>query len=148
MNKLIDFIFHNKYRRVTILSRVYSAYFRFRILHTPMEKLKKKMGVLDEETPNESLGDEYKDMLRTISMKVNGICERTKWESKCLVRALTAQKLLKHYKVPTTLYLGVRKGEEGMLAHAWLRAGNFIVTGANRGEFKAYAVVAKFRTQI
>lgn len=146
MNKLIDFIFHNKFRRVTILTRVYSAYYRFHILHTPMEKLKKKMGILDEETPNEPLGDEYVEMLRTISMKVNGICERTKWESKCLVRALTAKKLLKHYQIPTTLYLGVRKDEEGnMLAHAWLRAGNYIVTGSNRGEFQAYGVVAKFR---
>lgn len=145
MNKLIDFLFFNKYRRVTVLSRVYSAYFRFRILYTPMSKLKKKMGIPDEETPNEPLGDEYTKMLETISIKVNCICERTKWESKCLVRALTAQKLLKYYKVPTTLYLGVLTEDGKMLAHAWLRAGNYIVTGANRGQFTAYTVVAKFR---
>lgn len=147
MNKLIDFIFYNKYRRVTILSRVYSAYYRFRLLYTPMDRLKRKMGILGEETAKEPLGAAYDEMLETISIKVNCICERTKWESKCLVRALTAQKLLKYYKVPTTLYLGVRKEGDKLLAHAWLRAGDYIVTGANRGEFATYTVVAQFRTK-
>lgn len=145
MNKLNKFLFHNKYRRVTILSRVYSAYFRFLILYTPMRRLKKKMGIPEEETSKEPLGEKYNKMLEAISIKVNCICEKTKWESKCLVRALTAQKLLKHYKVPTTLYLGVLTEDGKMLAHAWLRAGNYIVTGANRGQFAAYTVVAKFR---
>lgn len=54
----------------------------------------------------------------------------TPWESKCLVKALAAQIMLKNRHIPTTLYLGIAKdGTEKLLAHAWLRCGEIIVTG-------------------
>jgi hypothetical protein len=45
------------------------------------------------------------------------------------------------------LYLGMRRAEanssESMLAHAWLRTGNYILTGA--AGHQSYTVVARFR---
>jgi len=145
VNKLKDFIFNNHYKNVTILSRVYSAYYRFLIKFRPMSKLEPKLGVRGEEAPQE-VTPEQEEIIKVIRAKVNPICDRTPWESKCFVRALTARKLLQHYKIPSTLFLGVAKDPEGNLqAHAWIMAGGIITTGANRGDYKRFAVVSKFR---
>ena len=56
----------------------------------------------------------------------------TPWESKCLVRAITAQLLLRVIGTPSTLYLGMSKDESNkLIAHAWLRCGKLIITGAS-----------------
>ena len=70
------------------------------------------------------------------------MCSRTAWESKCLVRALTAQRLLKKKGIPSTMYLGCKMEEGNMVAHAWLRVGKLYVTGGN-GE--SYSKVDRFR---
>ena len=51
--------------------------------------------------------------------------------------------MLKKQGVSTTLYLGVKKDNNNqMLAHAWIRCGDYFVTGG--GNRYGYAVVAKF----
>jgi hypothetical protein len=57
---------------------------------------------------------------------------------------MTARKLLMKKHISSTLYLGVGKDNDQMIAHAWLRCGNMYVTG---GDGKNYSMVAKFRTQ-
>ena len=50
--------------------------------------------------------------------------------------------MLKSKNISTTIYLGVRKEGNEMKAHAWLRCGEYYVTGgAIRDQ---YTVVAKF----
>jgi hypothetical protein len=46
--------------------------------------------------------------------------------------------------ISSTLYLGVGKDNDQMVAHAWLRCGQLYVTGGNGSN---YSMVAKFRTQ-
>lgn len=89
--------------------------------------------------------EQYK-IARRVLWAVNMATIRTPWESKCLVRALTAQRMLKKRDVYTTLYLGVGKDTNNkMLAHAWLRCGEFIMTGGReRDRFKE---VAKFSNE-
>lgn len=58
------------------------------------------------------------------------------WKNKCLVSSLAARRMLNRRKIPSQLSLGVAKGENGkMIAHAWLRAGDFEVV-ERTGEFK------------
>lgn len=67
----------------------------------------------------------------------------TPWDSKCLVRALAAMKMLERRKIDSTLYLGTAKDETGsMVAHAWLRSGPYYVSGAE--EMKRFTVVGTF----
>ncbi|WP_021166562.1 hypothetical protein SOV_07580 [Sporomusa ovata DSM 2662] len=67
----------------------------------------------------------------------------TPWESKCLVQAITGKILLRHRRLHNTMYLGVAKdGGDQMIAHAWLRAGNKLVTGGRNSSM--FTVVAKF----
>lgn len=51
------------------------------------------------------------------------------WQNRCLVEAITAKKMLGRRGLQSTLYFGIAKENEKMIAHAWLRCGSMIVTG-------------------
>lgn len=82
----------------------------------------------------------YDDTVIRIAYAVDWVCSRVPWESMCMVRALTAAKMLGRRGYPFTLYMGlVRDGDGKMLAHAWLRVGRLIVTGGNVSDYTATA---------
>ena len=121
---------------------IYTGCARAIILFVPFNKLRKRMGKVKEESPEEVDKNIYKEAV-DVSEIVSIVSRHTPWESKCLVQALTAQKLLKEKEISTTLYLGVKKDRNNnMLAHAWLRCGEYYVTGGANKD--GYAVVAKF----
>jgi hypothetical protein len=69
----------------------------------------------------------------------------TPWQSVCLPQAVAAQWMLKRRCIPATLYLGVAKDQERpqtLAAHAWLRCGDVIITGAENHHL--FTVVASF----
>ena len=119
----------------------YTGIFRMYILFVPFNKLRKRMGKHKEESAAKETRDVYK-IASHISWVVTLISSKTPWESKCLVQALTAQRMLKSKNISTTIYLGVRKEGNEMKAHAWLRCGEYYVTGGAIRE--QYTVVAKF----
>ena len=126
---------------MTVKIYMYTMFYRICILFLPKPKLEKMMGERGEESePEETL--ENLRIAKRISIHVNRITQHTLWESKCLVRAMTARKLLKEKGIHSTLYLGVGKDDGKMVAHAWLRCGTCYVTGGNG---KDYAMVVKFR---
>ena len=137
---LINFITDNEFKVETLLSYFYSAVFRVLILLVKPKYLQKHWGEEGKESDLEEAKAVYK-YTASISRIVNRICNKTSWESKCLVRALTAQKLLKRKGIHSTLYLGCGLKEGKMVAHAWLRVGQMYVTG---GDGKEYSVVDKF----
>lgn len=137
---IINFLKYNPQKRLTILSYVYSAFFRFQIRFIPSKYLRKGWGIEGEESPDTVEG--WKNTYaRNVSYVVDRICTKTAWESKCLVRALTAQKLLKAKGISSTMYLGCGYDEGKMVAHAWLRCGKRYITGGNG---TGYAIVDKF----
>lgn len=80
---------------------------------------------------------------RQVSKAVHAMSRITWWESRCLVQAVAAMKMLERRGVPSTLYLGSGRDDSGrMIAHAWLRSGSYYVTGNERLE--RFAVVAVF----
>lgn len=119
---------------------VWSGWYRWHILKRPFAELSEKLGCFQEETPVEVLDEK---VIREVQFAVTGVCNHTPWESKCLVQALTAKKLLNQRGLPCTLYMGVGKDEkQNMIAHAWLRCGNIFVTGGNG--FPHYAVTGTY----
>lgn len=121
---------------------VLTGIIRFAILFIPFNKLARIAGKYKEES-SQIISDEEKAITRKISWIVFVVSNRTPWESKCLVRALTAQIMLSTRKVSSTLYLGVARDEEKkLIAHAWLRSGENIITGAH--EMAGFTEVAKF----
>ena len=138
--------FHIKWcDKVIILEALFlTGIARLVILSIPFGKYKKYIGTYKEETSFDISLEEYR-VIKRVAWAVNIVSKYTPWESKCLVQALTAQRMLKKRKVCSTLYLGLNKYEKNnMKAHAWLRCGQVIVTGGyNKGEFKEVAKFAK-----
>ena len=137
---LIHFLRYNTRKRLTVLAYLYSALYRFEIRFIKPKFLQKGWGIEGEESSEKEATWKYR-YAASVSGVVNRICNKTAWESKCLVRALTAQKLLKQKGIGSTLYLGCGYAEDKMVAHAWLRCGELYVTG---GDGAGYAVVDKF----
>jgi len=48
----------------------------------------------------------------------------------CLRRSLAQQRLLRRRNIPSRLHIGVRKGDQGLEAHAWLSSGHRILNDA------------------
>jgi hypothetical protein len=65
------------------------------------------------------------------------------WDARCLAQAIAAKWMLQRRGLPSTLYLGVDRGQEKWLeAHAWLRCGDEILTG--EPEHARFKVIAAF----
>jgi len=133
----------NKCFFMVLRAFIYSAGFRLGLLILKPKRMKKNWGLEGVESSEDEPVGEASYVEKTAKC-VSLVCNNTKWESKCLVRALTAQKLLKKKDISSTLYLGVRQDETGKpLAHAWLRWGNHLVTGAVEN-LTLYAIVDRF----
>lgn len=145
IRRIINFIKYNGEKGMTIKAYIYAAYFRMCILilnRKNNEKLEKMLGERGQESCYEETRENYR-IAKLVSCHVNRIAAHTPWESKCMVRAMTAQQLLHEKGIETTVYLGVGTTEQGkMRAHAWLRCGNYCVTG---GGDTQCTVVAKFK---
>ena len=118
---------------------VLMAYYYYRVHKRPFSELAPRIGKLGFETPIErSPKDAW-----LVHELMESMFRRIKWKDSCLIRALTAKHLLNRMGETCTLYMGVRKLEgEGMTAHAWLRCGKLIVTGAD--SMQGYTVTAVF----
>ena len=116
--------------------------YRLAILIIPFNKLKRCFGMYNSESP-ENIETEFYKTIKKIDWAVEQVSMYTPWQSKCLVQALTAQRMLKRRKIHSTLYLGVaREGQSKINAHAWLRSGRCLVTGGIG--YDSFTQVAKF----
>lgn len=109
---------------------ILSGIARFLMIAVPFKRFQHYIGISKEESPYETICLQDFNTIKRIRYLGLLACKYTPWESKCLVKALVICWLLKHYKIPTTLYLGVAK-DKTLLAHAWLRCGPCIITGGD-----------------
>ena len=141
MTSVVRFIKNNDHKKLTIAIYILTAFYRAQMLLVPSKRLQKHWGQSGVESPENVGWFSYFYAIK-VGNEENRIADKTPWESKCLVRALTARRLLHRKKIVTTLYLGVGKDEnDAMVAHSWLRCGKAYVTG---GDGAKYATVAKF----
>jgi len=115
---------------------------RLAILLLPFRLIAPQLGTHRYETP-------VTDSLQTGTrvLMIAGAMQRASrhlpWKCTCLVQALAGKVMLRRRGLPSTLYLGVAKNGDGNLcAHAWLRCGNFILTGQE--EATRFTVVSTF----
>lgn len=70
------------------------------------------------------------DIVREVGWAVRAAAPKTPWKSACLAQALAGKWMLGRRGLDSTIRLGVAKGADGNLqAHAWLCAGDTILTG-------------------
>lgn len=137
---IVNFLKYNHHKRLTVQAYVYSGFFRLSLLLVKPARLRKYWGTEGKESPAEADAESCRYAKR-VAYAVGHVCGKTAWESKCLVRALTAQRLLKRKGIPSTLYLGCGMEDGRMVAHAWLRCGRMYVTG---GDGTGYSIVDRF----
>ncbi len=115
---------------------------RFSILVIPFKFITVIIGKKMADSPETLNKRAYRKALK-IGWAVDTMSRYTPWESKCLVQAVTALLFLRVFGIPYTLYLGLDKDDSNaLIAHAWLRCGELIITG-NGGKDR-FQVVAKF----
>jgi len=105
---------------------------RAAILLLPFRKIAGMMGLVQGSTPLETVLPMSVNPA-DIGWAIQAAAIRTHWESACLAQALTGMAMLARRGGNATLYLGVARDESGveaMKAHAWLRCGDTILTGA------------------
>ena len=115
----------------------------------PFRRLARRLGPLQSETALEASPAQLEQAQR-VRLAIARVAPRTPWESNCFPQALAAKVWLRRHAIPSTLYLGValNKPDAGVLpqapmeAHAWLRCGPLLVTGARGSE--RFTVVARF----
>jgi hypothetical protein len=85
-------------------------------------------------------------LLGRVASSIRRASRYTPWQSNCLAQALAAQAMLQARGLSSTLYLGLATPDNisggQMEAHAWLRCGDRLLTGAR--ESVRFTVVATF----
>lgn len=82
-------------------------------------------------------------VIKRVAWAIPRASDRVPWRADCLVQALAARRWLARSGVPTSLFLGVRKdGDELFASHAWLMAGDQIVTGGSGADYTSIAAIA------
>lgn len=79
---------------------------------------------------------------KLVSKAIHLVSPYTFWESECLVKAIAGMKMLEKRNIESTLYMGMAKEGNGLIAHAWLRTGNYYISGAKGME--RFTIVARF----
>jgi len=117
---------------------------RAAILLLPFRKITGMMGLVQGSTPLESIPS-MSVAPADIEWAIRAAARRTNWESACLAQALTGMAMLARRGCTATVYLGVARDESGvgtMKAHAWLRCGDTILTGA--AGYDGYVPISSF----
>ena len=128
-------------QRLFLEAFLWLALSRLAILLVPFRRIAPFLGQTMVETSIDP--SVLSPLARHISWAVQTAGRYTPWESKCLAQGMAAKMMLKRREIPSTLYLGVLKeGHKGLSAHAWIRCGDRILTGA-RGH-RRFTVVATF----
>ena len=110
------------------------------IVFMPFKKIASWMGRLGVESLHYLHSSDFSTK---IEHAVRRSSRYTLYESKCYDQALTAKALLGQFSLPATIYFGLAKESDNQLmAHAWVRCGNSIITG--RAGVERFTVVACF----
>ncbi len=120
-----------EFKKLVFISFFYCFYVRFLMLFVKYKRYEDRLG-----ERGVASFDVVEETQRLLLLKVRaavvGVSNHTPWESKCMVQALATKWILKRYGIASTIYFGVMKDPENtgaLKAHAWLRVGEYIVTG-------------------
>ncbi|MCG2784735.1 MAG: lasso peptide biosynthesis B2 protein [Anaerolineae bacterium] len=116
---------------------------RLAVLTLPFKRVSSLLGQAGASSPEAPLAPSEAQTAIRVARAIRRTQPFTPWDSNCLAQALTARHMLARRGMPSTTYLGATiEGQKGIIAHAWLRCGPWILTGAQG--HKRYKVVATF----
>ena len=75
-------------------------------------------------------------LVEQVTFAIPRVARRVPWRADCLVQALAGERWLRRRGIAAQIVIGVRKnGPAPLDAHAWLEAGDHIVTGGETAGF-------------
>lgn len=111
----------------------------------PFRRIAPYLGNQMRESPTH-IAPVFQAQVARIGWAVQTVNRWLPWPGTCLVQAIAAKRMLQRRKIASTLYLGVRRpAEHALQAHAWLRSGEAILTGAPAHQ--GYTVISTFAEQ-
>ncbi|OGO34204.1 MAG: hypothetical protein A2Z16_06080 [Chloroflexi bacterium RBG_16_54_18] len=115
---------------------------RLAVLILPFRWVMRTCGIQNHESP-QTVASEKEPLVERVTWAVDALRWATPWDSNCLARSIAGKRLLKRRGLTSTLYLGVAKSDpKTLIAHSWLRCGQYFVSGAP--EHEQFTVVSKF----
>jgi len=118
----------------TASAELLAARIRFSTLspETILRELKDQSSRLPHERTNRRAAID----VERVSWAITLAARYVPWRSDCLIQVMAADRWLRKHNLCADFHLGVAKDERGGLrAHAWLRYGDFTVTGGRYDEF-------------
>jgi hypothetical protein len=130
MNRLHKFLNRRWADRLLLLEALgWLAWAKLLLLTLPFRWIAPRLGRQMAESPG-SLTDAERPLVQRVGWAVQAVARHVPLGFVCLPQAMAAKWMLRRRSMPSTLYLGLRHEEKAsMTAHAWLRAGDKIITG-------------------
>lgn len=132
MSRWLKFIRRSGRERLLFLEALVGlCWDKARVRCLPFRRIARGLGTAQLETPL-SLPPAERALAVEISWAVQAVARHVPLRFVCLPQAIAAQRMLRRRGIASTLYLGVspdRAKPDAIAAHAWLRAGDKIVTG-------------------
>ena len=116
---------------------------KLQIQFKPFQSIAAGLGEPQFETP---LNDSFKEMNELMKTALRRAGKFSLHKSTCYDQALAGMMMCRIRNIPATIYFGLSKNEGGLKAHAWLRCGSRVITGA--AVRHNYTPVAWFGTTI
>lgn len=132
------FIIPKKERKLFFEAYFISLRVRCNLILYPFNKYSQKLGEKGKVSENQLLQDT--ELLSQIKHAIKRVVKYSFWRNKCLEQSITAKIMLSKRKIESTIYFGVRKKNEKLEAHAWLKTGDNFVIGERQCE--TYTVVS------
>jgi hypothetical protein len=119
-------------------SRLLLIFYTFKKIVLIMSKLSKKKS-------NNNIVTDNTKLLQKINIGILRGSTYSPWRTKCFEQALAAKIMIKRRHITSTIFFGIRKNDKSkLLAHAWLIANDFIVTGGPK--IDQYTVITSFES--
>ena len=109
---------------------------RIRLSTVATEKIVHELQALLSASPRQSKSPWTKIDVERLSWAIAVAAEHVPWRSDCFIKTIAADRWLRRHDLQADFYLGVAKDEQDVFAaHAWLRHGDFTVTGGRYDRF-------------
>jgi hypothetical protein len=118
-------------RRLFVEALLWLAWAKLLVHAVPFRRIAPRLGRTQAETAA-TVSAADRALAVEISWAVQAAARHVRFGFVCLPQAMAAQRMLRRRRIATTLYFGVSPDHEkkdAIASHAWLRAGDKIVTG-------------------
>jgi hypothetical protein len=143
MSGLAKFLRHDGRRRWLLCEALAClCWAKLLLLLVPFRWVAPLLGKPQTESPPAITSGE-RDLVLRVAWAVQSAAKHVPLGFVCLPQAMAAKWMLRRRHLASTLYLGVARPDEvKFTAHAWLRAGDKILTG--RAESRTHTAIATF----